>query len=683
MRKFNSIAKFLGPLGSVRKSVAAAPTYSVTLNTSSTITESGRITFTLGWTNVTAGTRLYWTADGTVDAIDLVNTANGALSGNFLISGQSKQLSIDPIRDGVAEGQEYLIVNLRTGGYTGPIVASTGTIYISDTSTTPYGTVYHTNNGLDETGAYIYHTFYIETHGIPIGTTIYWTNEGTTTAADFVEGINSGSTTVATGIISNGLTNNITLTVKADALTEGSETIDIRARTGSITGPVFAIGPTVNGGAIVYVTDTSLTPLPTLIAGSGVNYTNYGYPNGAGYISYTFASRVVAEQVISSFKTGDSYWDWNSGTQVGEFTLTADTTSTFEWGYGVWSVTFYYTPVGVVSSSDYTANAHTSYIQKKPAVADAATTFIIDSMFGVSLDTNSPSYGMVAFSINSSQSPPATIPTTFTIDTGFINNWGGETGRYTVTIQTAITGSNHGPTTSYQGTTASMPTRTGNSSGTASITYSAPVTNTATGGQFDSPGPLGQGMMSPGDFWFADNTVAQQIVTAFKTGVHFYVWGEPWNQTVGEYVVGPSDAFLHHPGSNNVYISFNYVGPPAVAQNFMTHANGYYIETVASGGGGGGGSSGGTVANLSASGDDGRYLYIQFISSTDATAFVNWGGSGTIIITAGNGSKMSYTGVSAIPFSPPAPPGYVRVTYSGTPSSAGIGSPGAVATVTY
>jgi len=98
---------------------------------------------------------------------------------------------------------------------------------------------------------------------------------------------------------------------------------------------------------------------------------------------------------------------------------------------------------------------------------------------------------------------------------------------------------------------------------------------------------------------------------------------------------------------------------------------------------GGGGSSGGTVANLAASSVYQQFLYIQFLSSTDATAFVNWGGSGTIIITTAQGDKMSYTGVSAIPYSPPAPPGYVQITYSGTPNPAGLGSPGMYATVTY
>jgi len=73
-----------------------------------------------------------------------------------------------------------------------------------------------------------------------VGTaTLYWTNSGTTAAADFVDGVNSGSFVVYgdAGTISRALDN--------DAITESAETIILEIRTGSIAGPIVATAATV------------------------------------------------------------------------------------------------------------------------------------------------------------------------------------------------------------------------------------------------------------------------------------------------------------------------------------------------------------------------------------------------------------------------------------------------------
>lgn len=78
--------------------------------------------------------------------------------------------------------------------------------------------------------------------------TLYWTNSGTTSGADFSDGQNSGSISVSGG------TGSLTRTLSNDATTEGGETIVIQLRTGSTGGTVVATSSTVT------VADTSTTP---------------------------------------------------------------------------------------------------------------------------------------------------------------------------------------------------------------------------------------------------------------------------------------------------------------------------------------------------------------------------------------------------------------------------------------
>jgi hypothetical protein len=104
-------------------------------------------------------------------------------------------------------------------------------------------------------------------------TTLYWTNSGTTVAADFSDSVSNGSVTI---------TNNsgtITRSLVGDLTTETSETIILSLRTGSNTGPVVAISSTVTVG------DTSTTPFTVgylLVAGGGGGGAYVGGGGGAG-----------------------------------------------------------------------------------------------------------------------------------------------------------------------------------------------------------------------------------------------------------------------------------------------------------------------------------------------------------------------------------------------------------------
>ena len=89
-------------------------------------------------------------------------------------------------------------------------------------------------------------TYTITTVGVADGTTLYWTDDGTTTGPDFVDNNNSGSFTITSGSAT------FTRVLKNDYLLEGTETVIIHIRTGSTSGPIVATSGTVS------VADTSI-----------------------------------------------------------------------------------------------------------------------------------------------------------------------------------------------------------------------------------------------------------------------------------------------------------------------------------------------------------------------------------------------------------------------------------------
>jgi hypothetical protein len=112
-------------------------------------------------------------------------------------------------------------------------------------------------------------TFTITTTNVANGTTLYWTNSGTSVAGDFSDSINSGSITITNG------SGSVSRTLRNDATTEGSETIILQIRTGSTSGTIVATSSTVTIG------DTSLTP-----AGGGSMVFDYNTGVAGTYVRY-------------------------------------------------------------------------------------------------------------------------------------------------------------------------------------------------------------------------------------------------------------------------------------------------------------------------------------------------------------------------------------------------------------
>lgn len=97
-------------------------------------------------------------------------------------------------------------------------------------------------------------TFTISTVGVTNGATMYWTNTGSTSAADFDDGVNSGSFTISASGSPPVGTGSVSRTTVTDQFTEGSETIVFNAQLTS---------GTTEASATVNVLDSSLTPVPT------------------------------------------------------------------------------------------------------------------------------------------------------------------------------------------------------------------------------------------------------------------------------------------------------------------------------------------------------------------------------------------------------------------------------------
>ena len=107
---------------------SSAPTYTIT-ESSSTVTEGNSVSFTVATTNVADSTTLYWTVANYPPREDADFTAT---SGSFTVNSNSGSFGVAIATDGVTEGNETFRVYVRTGSITGPVMATSATVTISD-----------------------------------------------------------------------------------------------------------------------------------------------------------------------------------------------------------------------------------------------------------------------------------------------------------------------------------------------------------------------------------------------------------------------------------------------------------------------------------------------------------------------------------------------------------------------
>jgi hypothetical protein len=220
--------------------------YSISGNTS-VVNEGTLITYSISTTEVPNGTVVYWTNGGSTTAADFTDSVN---SGSVTIGAAGTATLTRTVRnDLLTEGPETVQIVLRTTSTTGPAVATSQSIVVNDTSLTPI--VYNISvspSGTQPENTVLTYNVTLQNFG---NGTLYWANTGTTTAADFADGLNVGSVPI------NNNTGSFTRTIKNDNLTEGTETVIMQLRVGSTGGTTVATAPTVT------VTDSSTNILPT------------------------------------------------------------------------------------------------------------------------------------------------------------------------------------------------------------------------------------------------------------------------------------------------------------------------------------------------------------------------------------------------------------------------------------
>ncbi len=212
-------------------------TYSISPSVSS-VDEGASVVFTVTTTDVADGTVLYWTNSGTTVSADFDDTAN---DGTITITSNSGTIPRTLLLDAVGSENETVILQLRTGSVSGPIVATSGTVSVID-KTVVYAVAASTSTADEGTAI----TFTVTTANVANGTTLYWTTSGTAVAADFTDSATSGSFTI------NSNTGSVVRTTTLDYITEGSETVVLSVRTGSTSGTVVATSETVT------ISDTAL-----------------------------------------------------------------------------------------------------------------------------------------------------------------------------------------------------------------------------------------------------------------------------------------------------------------------------------------------------------------------------------------------------------------------------------------
>jgi hypothetical protein len=112
-----------------------AYTYSIALSPSYTsINEGDTVTFI--FTTTAPNGTYYYTNSGTTSGADFSDSLN---SGSFTITSGTGTVTKTLLNDVTTEGSETIIIQMRTGSTSGPIVATAATVTVADTSAITYG----------------------------------------------------------------------------------------------------------------------------------------------------------------------------------------------------------------------------------------------------------------------------------------------------------------------------------------------------------------------------------------------------------------------------------------------------------------------------------------------------------------------------------------------------------------
>lgn len=234
------------------------------------------VTYQIGTTNIPNGTVLYWKNIGTTTGSNFVDQTN---SGSLTINNNAATLvrATKAIGGTTTNVISTISMTLKSGSVDGPTVAVASDVNLSSLLTytiTPDNTVVSEGASVN---------WDIVTTSVPDGTTLYWTNSGTTSAVDFSGNSNSGT------VVINGQTGTISRTLTADQIAEGFETIILNLRSGSVSGNIIATANAVtvsDSGVTVneIISGPSTSPINQLVTVSitgGIPNTNFNWSGAA------------------------------------------------------------------------------------------------------------------------------------------------------------------------------------------------------------------------------------------------------------------------------------------------------------------------------------------------------------------------------------------------------------------
>jgi len=203
------------------------PTYNITSNLIS-ITENQTLKYTITTTNFPNNTRLFITNSGTSNSSDF----STGIPTSILVNNNTATFQITTKNDNTLEGTETIILNLRLNNNNGQIVATSQTVYIQDTSYPPpvFTLSSLPSSSVIEGNSIV---FNLTTKNVPNNTILFWDNNGTSSASDFVENIVNGTLTI------NNNKASLKLTTIYDKLNETNESIIFNIRQ-TINGPIVA-----------------------------------------------------------------------------------------------------------------------------------------------------------------------------------------------------------------------------------------------------------------------------------------------------------------------------------------------------------------------------------------------------------------------------------------------------------
>jgi hypothetical protein len=108
-------------------------TATITPSTTS-VNEGSSVTFTINTSGFANGSTLFWTTEQMSGVINSSDFSGGALSGSVTINSNTASLVRTLAADATTEGTESFRIQVRTGSTGGPVIATSATVTVNDTS---------------------------------------------------------------------------------------------------------------------------------------------------------------------------------------------------------------------------------------------------------------------------------------------------------------------------------------------------------------------------------------------------------------------------------------------------------------------------------------------------------------------------------------------------------------------